>query len=102
MGKALVFVVLLVALMLLLVAPAALAIVDEITPADECSAMGEVVIPGSGVGSAAADALIATGNLTEGPFRVFFPVPNHAPGNANVTGNPHGVPDACAALNGTD
>ena len=84
MKRALVFVVLLVALMLLLAAPAALAIVDPIAPADECRGTG-------GVGSQAIPALNETGKI------VGFPVPNNTPGKAAVTGNPNGVPDACLA-----
>ena len=62
----------------------AFAIVDDITPADECRGSG-------GVGGAAAGALKGTGQITD----PFFPVPNNNPGSADVTGNPNGVPASC-------
>ncbi len=84
MRKAIVFIVLLVALMLLAAAPA-LGIVDNLVPAKECRGFG-------GVGSQAAPALNATGKIAG------FPVPNNTPGVSNPT--PVGVPEACPELGG--
>ena len=72
---------LLLALLLAFVVVPAFAIVDKITPADDCRGAG-------GVGSQAAGSLLATGQISG------FPVPNNNPGNANVTENAP-PPDAC-------
>ena len=76
-------IVVLVLLIALVAAVPAFAIVDPITPADECRGSG-------GVGSQAVPALLGDADPITG-----FPVPNNNPGSADVSGNPNGVPANC-------
>ena len=81
--RKLTLIVLLAALMLAIVVVPAFAIVDPITPADECRGRG-------GVGSEAIPALTGDADPITG-----FPVPNNNPGSADVSGSPNGVPASC-------